>query len=321
MRLLYFSPVPADSYAQRPHFMARAWLDWGAESVLWVNPYPCRLPRWRDFVARIERSKLHRENGSKAKKTKVGSVSIDPPFDSGLDARVRVIAAPALPVEPLPGGAWWNRRFLWRGAWREIEQFAMTDTLVIGIGRPCALALEAIRRLVPAASFYDAMDNFPEFYGGLSRRALRRREDAIAAEVDLVVASSSFLAEKFARRGLRVETIFNACEGTSTLQISQTPRPAIPVLGYVGCIGDWFDWPLVARLAEALPEARIELIGPCAAPPRRTPPLRAKPRAAAPRGHRVPGSRSRLPGWWRRASPARRGPGPGAPRCGPPRRR
>ena len=48
MRLLYFSPVPAGSYAQRPHFMVRAWLDWGVESVLWVNPYPCRLPQWRD---------------------------------------------------------------------------------------------------------------------------------------------------------------------------------------------------------------------------------------------------------------------------------
>ena len=49
MRLLYFSPVPAGSYAQRPHFMVRAWLEWGVESVLWVNPYPCRLPRWQDL--------------------------------------------------------------------------------------------------------------------------------------------------------------------------------------------------------------------------------------------------------------------------------
>ena len=56
------------------------------------------------------------------------------------------------------------------------------------------------------------MDNFPEFHRGLSRRAMRRHEDAVAAEVDLVVASSTFLAEKFARRGLRVEKVLNACE-------------------------------------------------------------------------------------------------------------
>ena len=41
---------------------------------------------------------------------------------------------------------------------------------------------------------------------------MRRHEDAIAAEVDLVVASSTFLADKFARRGLRVEKVLNACE-------------------------------------------------------------------------------------------------------------
>ncbi len=53
---------------------------------------------------------------------------------------------------------------------------------------------------------------------------------------------------------------------------SPSPSPSPPVLGYLGCIGHWFDWPLVVRLAEALPQARIELVGPCAVgPPRRLP--------------------------------------------------
>ena len=268
MRLLYFSPVHADSYAQRPHFMVRALLDWGIESVLWVNPYPCRLPRWED---------LRRAAGCCEQGTR-------------LDPRIHVLNVPALPVEPLPLGAWLNHRLLGRDAWRRIEQFAGgRDDLLIGIGRPCALALAAIRRLHPAVSFYDAMDNFPEFHRGLSRRSMRRHEDAIAAKVDLVVTSSTFLADKFIARGLRAEKVLNACEETDrqgdretserrrfsqppSLPVSPSSRLAVPTLGYIGCIGRWFDWPLVVRLAEAMPQVRIELVGPCAvAPPRRLP--------------------------------------------------
>jgi hypothetical protein len=293
MRLLYFSPVQAGSYAQRPHFMVRALLDWGVESVLWVNPYPCRLPRWDD---------LRRRGDCGEQETR-------------LDPRIHVLDVPALPVEPLPFGPWLNRWLLGGEAWRRIEQFAGgasisvgqesrgwrgrqaglphrydNNDLLIGVGRPCALALAALRRLHPAASFYDAMDNFPEFHRGLSRRSMRHCEDALAAEVDLVVASSTFLAGKFIARGLRVEKVLNAFEETPgggaletrsrvdgaaiwVLSISASPRlpvspsPRLPVLGYLGCIGRWFDWPLVVRLAEALPQARIEIVGPRAVEP------------------------------------------------------
>ena len=315
MRLLYFSPVHAGSYAQRPHFMVRAWLEWGIESVLWVNPYPCRLPRWQDLLRKGDPGKL----------------------GMPLDPRIRVLDVPALPIEPLPLGPWLNRRLLGRNAWREIEHFASSadcpnfrvsengtapfgnasgsdfpvcqdnrsrqggqkrlprrienGELVLGIGRPCDLALAAIRRLRPAGSFFDAMDNFPEFHRGLSRRAMRRHEDAVAAEVDLVVASSTFLAEKFTNRGLRVETVLNAFEEinkggegergrlekdddalSSLLPVSSSPSLPFPVLGYLGCIGRWFDWPLVIGLAEALPDVRIELVGPCVVPPPKRPP-------------------------------------------------
>jgi hypothetical protein len=295
MRLLYFSPVPAGSYAQRSHFVVRAWLEWGVESVLWVNPYPCRLPQWHD----LRRCRgLDEQAGP-------------------LDPRIRVLDVPALPIEPLPLGAWLNRRLLGHGAWAEIERFASGGAdipacsnsggregrqeclphrgkqreLILGIGRPCALALAALRRLRPAVSFFDAMDNFPEFHRGLSRRAMRRHEDAVAAEVDLVVASSTFLADKFARRGLRVEKVLNACGISDECEMmndecrlghenrvhhSSFNIHHSPVLGYLGCIGRWFDWPLVIGLAEAAPEARIELVGPCVVPPPTRPPANVR---------------------------------------------
>jgi hypothetical protein len=240
MRLVYFSPVFARSYAQRPHFAVEALLQRGVESVLWVNPYPARLPQWQDLSWRRG---MHDQGTS-------------------LDPRITVLDVPPLPLEPLPLGAWLCRRLFWRRAWRELAGYTAEQPWILGVGRPGALALMALRELRPTASFYDAMDDFPEFHRGLSRRVMRRREDALAAEVDLVLASSSYLAGKFRRRGLRVVKVLNGCnpgplpEWNPNLQRS-------PVLGYLGCLSQWFDWPLVARLAEQLPWIRIELVGPC----------------------------------------------------------
>ena len=147
MRLLYFSPVDAASYAQRSHYMVRAWLNEGVDSVLWVDPYPCRLPRWSDL----------------------GRVRGRPGQATPCDRRVIVLAPPALPIEPLPLGTWLNRRLLWRRTWRAIERYAAGGRLVVGVGRPSGMALAAVRELRPQSSFFDAMDNFPEFHGGLSR--------------------------------------------------------------------------------------------------------------------------------------------------------
>jgi hypothetical protein len=244
MNLLYFAPVFARSYAQRPHFTVEHWLELGAESVLWVEPYPVRLPRLSD---------VFRPRGIYDQST-------------ALDPQIRVLRVPALPIEPLPGGSWLNRRLLWSAAWRQMTDFSAGGSLVIGIGRPSALALHALRNLPDSAAFYEAMDNFPEFHTGLSRLSMRRHEDAIASEVDLVLTSSTFLAEKFFQRGLRVEKMLNACT-PDTLPIRKPNCAARPILGFVGCLGDWIDWLLLLRLADQLSEVDIELVGPLAARP------------------------------------------------------
>ncbi len=249
-RLLYFSPVPAGSYAQRPHFLVRACLEQGVESVLWVNPYPCRLPQWSDW----RRAGVPRQPST------------------AWDNRVQIVDVPALPLEPLPGGTWLNQRLFWRGAWQTIVEYAAAGDFLLGIGRPCAFALQALDRLRPTSSFYDAMDNFPEFHQGLSRRAMQAHEEAIANRVDRILASSTFLTDKFARRGLPVEKLLNGFEPDALTPCSHVVEQGTTVLGYVGCIGRWFDWPLVIQLAKAMPSARIELVGPCVVgPPEKLP--------------------------------------------------
>ena len=244
MRLVYFSPIFASSYAQRPHFTVQAWLRRGVESVLWVNPYPARLPQWQDL--RWRRA-MHDQG-------------------TPLSTRITVLNVPLLPIEPLSSGVWLGRRLFWRGVWRKLAAFAAQEPWILGVGRPGALALTALRELRPTASFYDAMDNFSEFHRGLARRAMRHSENSLAAEVDLVVASSTFLAGKFRRRGLRVARVLNGCT-PAPLPDRKPEGNRNPVLGYVGCMGQWFDWPLVVRLARQLPRVRVELVGPCVGRP------------------------------------------------------
>jgi hypothetical protein len=227
--------------------MVQAWLDEGIDEVLWIDPYPSRLPNWGD---------LRRRGGVKGEAT--------------FDARVQVLRVPALPIEPLPGGAFVNRRLLWKGVLRTVADFSSNGRLVLGIGKPCAFSRVALAELAAEFSFYDAMDDFPEFHRGLSQRSVRRHEDAIAAGVDLVVCSSSSLADKFAQRGHRIERILNAYPMAGLQDKTQQRYSSdSTICGYVGCLGGWFDWPLVFELASQLADVQFELIGPCAVPPPR----------------------------------------------------
>ena len=172
---------------------------------------------------------------------------------------------PAFPIEPLPGGTALNSALLWHGVWKELARFAADDATVLAIGGPSRLALAALCRLPTVAKLYDAMDDFPEFYRGISSRALHWTEQQIVKRVDLVSVSSSGLAAKFAGQGIVVETLPNACgirEFPPRHDDGNFNHPSRIVLGYVGCIAGWFDYPLVIRLAESIPEVDIELIGP-----------------------------------------------------------
>ena len=238
-RLIYFSPVAWASYAQRPHFFVRYLLDHGVVSeVLWVDPYATRLPRWDD-LARPRAPARQKERST---------------------TEVRRLMVSALPVEPLPGGWTLNRHFVSRRALRELSAFAREGPCGIGVGRPSAVAAWALQSLPHRVSFFDAMDDFPAFYGPLSGGAMARRERVIARMVDWVFCSSHALVRKFDRLAGRVHLVPNG------YPMGSLPEPA-PAgsradIGYVGSIARWFDWPLVAEIARALPAVTIRLIGP-----------------------------------------------------------
>ena len=52
MRLVYLSPVSWHSFAQRPHELVRQFHAATQAPVLWVEPYPTRLPVLADLLTR-----------------------------------------------------------------------------------------------------------------------------------------------------------------------------------------------------------------------------------------------------------------------------
>ncbi|MDX2165107.1 MAG: glycosyl transferase [Gammaproteobacteria bacterium] len=233
MRLLYFSPVHWDSYYQRPHYMTQYFLEKNSNNkVIWVNPYPNRFPNLMDFINKRPKS---------------------PKLTPRLP-NLQIISLSALPVEPLPGSEHINFQLFWKKHWNIFKEISH-----IGIGRPSKFALMALNRLQHQISFYDAMDDFPEFYRGLSRLSMRRVEQKVASHVNKVFVSSTALAKKFPR----ATKILNAYN-MQTLPEAQPSRSGI--FGFVGSIGQWFDWEIVLTLAKALPNNTIRLIGPCFIP-------------------------------------------------------
>ena len=251
MRLIYFAPVPWSSYWQRPHFMVEHLLRAGVRDAVWVDPYPTRLPVPADLrrLAAAGSARLHRSE-------RAGRTAHDSRMTH--DERVRVISPAALPIEPLPGGAAINRLLMWPPALRALTALAAEHACLVGIGRPSALACWALHALAHHTSFYDAMDDFPAFYRGVSARAMARAERQIASRVSAVFCSAPSLRAKLAGCRPDAQLVPNGY----AMRGLPPPRTGGDGIGYVGTIGGWFDWPLVLELARALPHETIRLTGP-----------------------------------------------------------
>jgi len=247
VKLIYFSPVRWASHRQRPHEFV-AWLQQRFDArVLWVEPYPVRLPRWQDL-----RRPNQQENA-----------------DGTLPAWLQTISPPALPLEPFAWGRALNRSILWRNVTRQLQTFAATEATILAIGKPSGLALQTLESLDAACSIYDAMDDFPAFFEGRSKASVAAIEQKIAAGVSIVCTSSSVLEQ---RLQAAASTVLRVPNGLSARRV-ETARVNCNVrssqsFGYVGTIAAWFDWDWICRLARDWPERQVELIGPLFQAPR-----------------------------------------------------
>ncbi len=245
MRLIYLSPVAWNSFPQRPHRFVQWWHEHCGGSVLWLDPYPTRLPTFAD---------LHRLGGAP------DHIAQTTP------AWLKVVSVPALPIEPLPGGAWLNR-WRWQRTVREALAIAANDACTLGIGKPSALAAQLLLAGGWKHSFYDAMDDFPAFFSGLSRRAAQRCEQRLGTQVDWVMASSSALHARWSQGPRPVHLIRNGLDVRQLPAARERATHTGPfVFGYVGTLSGWFDWQWVVQLAQARPQDEVRIIGPVYAP-------------------------------------------------------
>lgn len=153
---------------------------------------------------------------------------------------------------------------------RVIDDFVKGGKTMLAIGKPSLLALGLLDRLHNCQSLYDAMDDFPNFYSGLSRIAFTQRESSVAAKVDVILASSSALKAKWDNANKDVRLVRNALDLSAIRTVKSAPiPPGKKVFGYVGTIASWFDWEWVCTLAESRPDCEIRLIGLMTNPPAR----------------------------------------------------
>lgn len=253
-RLVYVSPVSLSSFAQRPHHFVRWFRDRFAAQVLWIEPYPARLPRLQD-LRRLQPQ---------------------PDTDIGPDWRreswLERLRVPALPFEPLAPGRRMNR-LLWRSVLERIDGFVDGSTWLVA-GKPCALALTLAQRHPGIPLLFDVMDNVPAFTSGLSRRWLSHAEAMLAQESDLIVTASTALHDKFAPLRGKLQLVRNGLTPPTDAD-AEAAHPGATgrtVFGYVGSISTWFDWDAVVELAARHPQDTVRLIGPCDRAPRHLPP-------------------------------------------------
>jgi hypothetical protein len=240
MRLIYLSPLPWCSFTQRPHEFVSYFHEKTSGEVLWIDPYPTRLPSLMDFT--------------RAKENKGDNFRAVPEW-------LTVVCPRALPIEPVPIICACNK-LLWSSVIRQARVFSKKGKTTLAVGKPSALALDLLNSVNIETSLYDAMDNFPAFYSGISKYAMARHEQAIAQRVTRLLVSSSKLAEKFSLHSKKTFLVLNACRDDLPLPHFKASNIDHPVIGYIGTLGKWFDWEILISLARNYPNYRFRLIGP-----------------------------------------------------------
>lgn len=105
---------------------------------------------------------------------------------------------------------------------------------------------------------YDCMDHHAGF--STNTEEMLKQEHKLFSSSDLVVVSSTALAEEAKSFGADPLMIRNACEYEHFAKTGSAQNKR-PVIGYYGAIADWFDSDLVADLAEGRPDWDFVLVG------------------------------------------------------------
>lgn len=256
MGLIYLAPLTWETFSQRPHHFVRWYNEKSQKKVLWISSYPTRLPCLND---------LKRDRKNEFLKSDIPDwLTVSTPF--------------ALPIEPIPGLSQVNL-FFFRNIFSVVQDFIQNEQASLVVGKPSLLALSLLSKFKFKTSIYDAMDDFPFFYQGLSKHSMSMIEKKVSQNVDYVTTSSHGLLPKF-KLNNKVEVVLNGFR--KDLSPNRSNRKNIKCIGYVGTVAQWFDWSIVCKIAYLFPDTKIEIIGPVICHPPQSLPSNVALRGALP---------------------------------------
>ena len=239
MKMVYLSPVPWLSISQRPHFFVQQALAQGIEKILWVDPYPGRFPHLLDFIPGRHTAE---------------------PFGLDMLLGLQVISIkPIIPIEPLGCVFDFINYLVISSTIQRVKFFCNDEPCTLVVGKPSRLALALINRIKWNRVWFDAMDNYPAFYSGLSKASMRYLEKEIAGKSNKIICSSHPLAEKFSSYGT-VDVILNA-RAEYIVAKKQSYRMDDGFV-YIGTIAGWMDWVWLTNLADSNKDKIIAMYGP-----------------------------------------------------------
>jgi teichuronic acid biosynthesis glycosyltransferase TuaH len=251
VKIVYFSPVNWESVAQRPHFFVKSALEYGFSQVLWINPTPSRLPNRSDLL-RIKNN--NKENSFPC------------------DKRIKIITPKVLPIEPFGKMFDFLSSKEFCSVLREIESFSDENTYFIS-GKPSRLLSYIVENTSYKMFILDIMDDYPEFYSGISKKSMSATLRRLIKYADLCLFSSDMLNRKFGGMAKKSAIVKNACDEDflNNIRCKKVSRHSDvesdfvspkKVFGYIGSLAKWFDWNAVIKLAKLYPSYEVKLIGP-----------------------------------------------------------
>ena len=126
------------------------------------------------------------------------------------------------------------------------------------------MALEMARRLDPGRLVYDVMDDLASFQNAPEGLVLRQHR--LLTEADIVFTGGPSLHRSVRRQRTAGVHLFRSgveTEHYTSSRLLRRPHER-PVAGYVGVIDERLDLPLLAELAEHLPDWTVRVVGPVA---------------------------------------------------------
>lgn len=244
MDLIYFSPVPWNSIAQRPHFFIKEAIKKGFDNIIWINPTPSRFPELTDLRRVLS------------------------PFEASsfdIPPQVQVISPRLIPIEPFNIGYKLLNKKKLDTIVTEIRSEIKHESRHIVIGKPCLLAEKVMSEIDFTSTSLDIMDDFPCFFSGLSKLSVGKTLERMIKQVDFCIYSSTSLGEKYSLAGLKSMLVLNACDEhflKNAQGRERNPSTDKLVFGYVGTVATWFDWDVVLNLSSQFPESEIHIVGP-----------------------------------------------------------